>query len=448
MSEAPVHSILSPSSSERWLSCTASVYLTRLVKRAKHANTQRDMDSVWADVEYFLPGQDRALFFIQASTWIENPTSIYAEEGTRAHDYAEKILKGKFDPKDLPKGMECVMQYVDICRTLQNRWGGEMWTETRVPLYYFPQERGTIDMALIGGDRLCITDYKHGMGVMVNVEQNPQLTNYAYSVIKHYDEILDCTPSDAVEIRIIQPRIRFGDTEKLWETTVGELAELAIPIKKTADLILGTLDRSRDALELTFCPTESNCQFCDLKPICPVRAKAMMAPLVDTEEIEMTFELMNPEPEKSKLIAASLLSPEQLFKIYQNADHIRKILAEVETTLTGLAMQGNAVEGTKLVMGRKGNRKWTSEKEAADKLLEFIEEDVIWEPQSLVSFATVEKLLKEAQVPKDVIAQIDKGFTTRSEARTVLALSSDKRVAVGNALDDLMAIQDPDAYAD
>lgn len=447
--EDPEHSILSPSSSERWMSCTASVYMTRLMSRAKHAKQARDKDAVWRDVEYFLPGQDREEFFAQAVKWIENPTSVYAEEGTRAHDYAEKILKGQFDPALLPDAFKCVTQYTDICKTLKNRWGGEMFVETRVPLFYYPQEKGTTDNIIFGGQRICVTDYKHGMGVTVGVEGNTQLVSYAHSAIKFYEMAIEPEPDDKVEIRIIQPRIRSGDTEKLWMTTVGELAELAKPLQATADLIIGAIKRTRDPHELVFEPNEGNCRFCPLKPICPVRAKFAIAPVVDrTADIEATFEVLGAEADPSKLVAVSLLPPEALFKIYQNAGLIKQILAETEANLTALAMQGQAVPGTKLVMGRQSNRTWKSEKEAADKLLEFIEEGEIYEPQKLVSFATVEKLLKAAGVPKDIITQIDKDFTVRSPARTVLALESDKRLAVNSALDDLASIQNADDYAD
>jgi hypothetical protein len=445
----PEHSILSPSSSERWMDCTASVYLTRLMTRAKHAKKQKDKDAVWRDVEYFLPGQDYNTFFEQAVAWIQNPTSVYAEEGTRAHDYAEKILKGKFDPANLPEEFKCVLEYTNICNTLKNRWGGEMFIETRVPLFYYPKEKGTTDNIILGGSRTLVTDYKHGMGVTVAVEKNKQLIGYGLSALRFYEAAIEPEHDHVVEIRIVQPRIRNGEIEKVWVTTAGELEELGRPMTETANLISGAIMRTRDPLDLVFKPSEDNCRFCSLKPVCPIRAKFAVAPVVDrTEDIEATFEVMGAEADPSKLVAVSLLPPEALFKIYQNAGLIKQILAETEATLTALAMQGQAVPGTKLVLGREGNRTWKSPKEAADKLMEFIEEDEIYEPQKLVSFATVEKLLKAAGVPKDIITQIDKEFTVRSPAKTVLALESDKRIAVNSALDDLASIQNADDYAD
>jgi len=444
---APLHSILSPSSSERWLSCTASVYLTRLMSRAKFATKKAEKDAVWADVEYFMPGQDRDEFFAAAKVWIPDPTSVYAEEGTKAHSYGDDILRGKLKVEDLPKGFEAVKEYTDLCKVLQNRWGGDMWIETRVPLFYYPKEKGTVDNAIFGGDRVCITDYKHGIGVMVEAENNPQLVSYALSLIRYYDEIIEPTPHTKVDIRICQPRTRIGDTVKLWETTVGELEALAPPMQSTADLIIGAMDRSRDPLDLEFVPNLDNCRFCSVKHQCPVKAKTAIGPAIDTEEVEMAFQLLAPEPKNSRFKNISLLSPVDLFKIYQNSKMISAILVEVETRLTELAMMGNPAPGTKLVLGRKGNRKWADEKEVAAKLLEFIEEEEIYEPQSLLSFATIEEKLKAAGVPPDIRKQID-SMTVRSPARSVLALEGDKRPAVGNALDDLMTLQNPEEYAD
>ena len=39
---------------------------------------------------------------------------------------------------------------------------------------------------MIGGDTLDITDYKHGKGVIVSAEGNPQMRLYAIGALKHY----------------------------------------------------------------------------------------------------------------------------------------------------------------------------------------------------------------------------------------------------------------------
>ena len=60
-------------------------------------------------------------------------------------------------------------------------------TEVRVDFSEIvPEGFGTCDCLIIGGDTLCIVDYKHGKGVPVSAENNSQMRLYALGALKQY----------------------------------------------------------------------------------------------------------------------------------------------------------------------------------------------------------------------------------------------------------------------
>ncbi len=446
MSEIPVHSKLSPSSASRWTSCTASIYLAHLFKLYKAAKTKKAKDAAYKKVVAWLPSVTQEEFAEAAGFWEPDKTSIYADEGTEAHDYAEKILRGTMNPKDLPEGFECVMEYVDVCRTLHNRWGGEMFVESRVPLFYFPEERGTVDNAIFGGEVLCITDYKHGIGVIVEPEGNKQLTGYGLSFVKHYEISHDLPDDHRVEIRIVQPRTKTGDTEKLWDTTVGELKKHGEFIQEQATLILDVLDEKTGPEELKFVAGKENCQFCSCKEICFYRnGPALEAILELVEDVDIDV-LKTFEREEFPLIDFKLLTSAQIFGIWRHSDMLKAILSGCGKWLLEQAIDGNPVPGTKLVSGRMGNRAWLkdSEDEIAEKLLENLPEEEIYK-KKLQTPTQIKEMLRLAQIPKEDIAALEEQFIRRSPGRPVLALESDKRPALSAGVDAFEGIEDADS---
>lgn len=72
---------------------------------------------------------------------------------------------------------------------------------------YVPEGFGTCDCIMIGGDTLSITDYKHGKGVPVSAENNPQMRLYALGALKRYKPVYGGSIKK-VCMTIDQPRIQ------------------------------------------------------------------------------------------------------------------------------------------------------------------------------------------------------------------------------------------------
>ena len=222
------HSILGPSSAERWLNCPGSV---------------------------LLPGP--------------SPQTEYAAEGTAAHTLSEWVREGKplagFKGKILQVGdyqfkvgknmMDSVQTFVDSVEKLP----GVPVVEGRVAYEELvPGGFGTLDDARITEDVCVITDFKHGKGVQVEAKDNAQLKLYALGL---YFSLRWVFQFKTFILRISQPRLRHFDE---WTTTLGELMHWGF-------------DAVRPGAELALTPgaplkAGSWCKFCKAKNECPTRA--------------------------------------------------------------------------------------------------------------------------------------------------------------------------------
>ncbi|MDE2021066.1 MAG: DUF2800 domain-containing protein, partial [Patescibacteria group bacterium] len=156
------HSPLGASSAERWLHCPGSVTLAKKI--------------VLPDAE----------------------ESEYAKEGTAAHEAAAFCLKHDFDSWEVIGqdfgGIVCTREMAEALQTyishvrmlmaqhwmIEARIGGDPNTRPHKDFY------GTVDFAAYTDRRnepLHVADYKHGVGISVDAEQNPQLMYYAYGIL-------------------------------------------------------------------------------------------------------------------------------------------------------------------------------------------------------------------------------------------------------------------------
>lgn len=361
----------SPSSAYRWTACPGSINLCRRVPPA--------------------------------------PTSVYAEEGTAAHELAHYCLdtsnlKRAHNPMDFinqewndeerdAEFCQAVQLYVDYVRELQKhaQWSFvERWFHLDA-LNPPAQMSGTSDFCSITGTLLEVVDYKHGKGVPVEVENNPQLRYYALgALISLPEEVV--AKVQRVRITVVQPRA-YNEKGSIRSEELSVMALLDF----TMELFAAVEATQEDQAMLV--PGE-HCRFCAAHAVCPaLREKALE--LAHGEFFSVTPE---PAPQPSALTEAQIGELMSRFRLVEDW------MAAVREYAFNTMSNGTPIPGWKLVP-KRANRSWKDEAAVfAWARKQKIKPATIQEVK-LFSPAQMEKHLGKDKVPADLIQSISSGLT-------------------------------------
>ncbi len=359
---------------------------------SEHARLSPSASKIWMSC----PGQPRL------SEGVENRSSVFADEGTDAHWVAQGILTGEFTgsfgelktPKGnpvTPEMLEAVYVYIDAVRAeIQD---GDDW-DVEQRLQYSDDLWGTADFVRYrpSTGELLVADYKHGKGVPVEVENNPQALIYGLMKAKH----LSNRGISKVTLMIVQPRCDHPDGPvRRWAFDGFELLDFE---DKVLEAIAAT---KRDGAALN---PGDHCRWCPAKAICPaLRAQSL-------------------EVARQDFAPGLAYKPEELAAALDKIPLIETWIKATREFAFEEAIAGRPPAGFKLVE-KRATRKWRDENEAASALELVLAADEIYEPRSLLSPAKVEKLL--GKTGKKQIA----GLTVAESSGLTLVHESDKRPA-------------------
>lgn len=289
------HALLSASSSHRWLHCTPSARLE----------------------EQF-----------------ENTTSIFAAEGTAAHELSEHKLRlflgqaskrpvSDFDSEELERYTD---EYVNFATELitevkKNCKDPIILLEQRLDYScYVPEGFGTGDLVVIADGTLDIVDLKYGKGVAVSAENNPQMKLYALGAVILFDSLYDIK---TVRMTICQPRLESISTYELSGDELTAWAETELRPK-------AQLAMNGDG---EFLPGE-HCRFCRARHTCRARA--------DTHLVLAKHDFKQP----------ALLTDDEIAEVLSLAERLSLWAGDVYAYATDLAINaGKEWDGFKVVEG-------------------------------------------------------------------------------------------------
>lgn len=124
---------------------------------------------------------------------------------------------------------------------------------------WVPQGFGTGDCVIVADETLTVIDFKYGVGILVEAENNPQMMCYALGALQLFDSIYDI---DSVTMTIFQPR---RDSVSTYTISKEELL-------KWADEVLAPTAQLAAKGEGEY-KAGDHCQFCKVKATCRKRAE-------------------------------------------------------------------------------------------------------------------------------------------------------------------------------
>ena len=372
------HAILSASSSHRWLNCPPSARLCETYedKGSDYAAEGTDAHSL---CEYKL----RKALGMGAVDPSEHLTWYSEEMEDCANGYAAYILELVEAAKETCSDpVVLIEQRVDFSR----------WVE---------QGFGTSDAIIISDGTLRVIDYKHGLGVLVEADNNPQMMCYALGALELFDAIYDI---DSVAMTVYQPRRQNVSTFEMTKDDLYRWAEEVL--KPTAELAF--------AGDGNFLCGEW-CGFCKAKHECRARAEAnlllaqydfKLPPLLEDSEIEV---------------------------ILSRADQLVSWVNDIKEYALQQAISGKDWTGFKLVE-RRSNRRYTDEAAVTQAVT-----NAGFDPyeRKLLGITAMQKLLGKSRFDELLSAYIEK-----PQGKPTLVPESDKRPVMNNAKTDFMEEND------
>lgn len=399
------HAKLSPSSADRWMNCTASV---RLVE-----------------------------------TMPEQPSSIFAVEGTAIHWLAELKLTQEAKYLEVKNAKNPVFQdkrepdltveltdehfaaaeaYCDYIESIKKEsTNPAVYVERRVqitPPTFITSIYGTADCLVVdeGTATLHVVDLKGGKGVKVSAFQNAQLSNYAVGAYHLLSSVYDI---DNVRLHVVQPRL---DTFSTYDMTLEELDQFETRLLKRA--------KEAHSNKAVFAPSEKACRWCPASGNCEAQTAYVMRLAVQ----DFVYDPIGlAQCGRYDSLNVGTLNDDQLTAIYEQLPLIKNFLNDIKKETERRLLDGKQLDGLKLVHGRS-TRRWNPEaciESIADKLRQAGLSDEQIYTTALITPAKAEKLIGKKDNTLD-------GLIAKTEGAMTIAATDDPRPAFSTTADALV----------
>lgn len=270
-------------------------------------------------------------------------------------------------------------------------------TEKKVDFsQYVPEGFGTADCLILAGDTLHVVDYKHGKGVVVDADHNPQMMLYALGAMS---ELSLLYRFKFVHMTIVQPRVNNISEFTMTADELIEWGEKVVKPKAEAAM------SGKGEFE-----AGDWCRFCRAKQQCKTRY----------ESNDSLY------PELSAQHDPRLITLAELGEYLRRGRDMAAWLEDMKEYALSESLAGAEVPGWKAVEGR-GSRAFTDTDEAVDTLIKSgIDESVLYE-RRVLTLAQMEKA-----VGKKAFGELVGDLVVKNPGKPTLVEESDKRPRITN----------------
>jgi len=321
------------------------------------------------------------------------PSSKYADEGTLLHNVMAELIMSE-EPPEYYIGTryedqiltfelveEKILPALRALDVIDPEHKMEIEAETRVGFGdLLPGVFGSTDLIGRLGNRAVVLDWKFGDGVMVEVEENPQLMFYAAAAMRTPEAQWAFEGVTEIECVIVQP-----PEVRRWVTTPERIAKFEL------ELVQAVKQAEKPDAKLT---VGDHCRWCAAKPICPKMTGAV---------------------ERALKVQIEALPAAQISTYLKNADMLEDWIKDLRALALQMLESGAKLPEYKLV-AKRAIRSWSDEEKAKVALFAYgLTESEVME-SSVVSPAKAEKALKKRKLglPEDLVVAISSGNTLAS----------------------------------
>lgn len=366
------HAVLSASSSHRWLACPPSALLC-----AKEKDKPSDFALQGTDAHTLCEHKLKTALGQQSKDPVEDLT-LYDEEMAECTDmYAQYVMEQLSEAKERCKDpIVLIEQHLDFSQWVSDGFG-------------------TGDCVIVADETLTVIDFKYGVGILVDAENNPQMMCYALGALSLFDGIYDIKN---ITMTIFQPRREHISTFTISKEALLSWAENTLaPTAKLAANGEGDYKAGE------------HCQFCKVKATCRKRAEYnLMLARYDFE--------MPPN-----------LEDEEIEVILSKADEFISWVNDIKEYALKQAISGKEWNDWKLVEGRSV-RKYVDDKAVAETV-----ESAGFDPyeKKVIGITAMTKMLGKSKFDELLSDLIEK-----PQGKPTLVPMSDKRPAMKNTAKD------------
>lgn len=379
------HAVLSASSAHRWLNCPGSVQL----------------EQAYPDTTSEFAAEGTLAHEI-----CELKLRAYAIEPMGKAEYSSRMAALKANELYKPEMETSTDVYLEYIKAVMLRYPVQpaVVAEKRVDYSaYAPDGFGTADCLVLAGDVLHVIDYKHGKGVPVSADHNPQMMLYALGAISAYSMLYTFK---TVKMAIVQPRLgnisefemQVSDLQAWGTKTVTPAAKLALSGK--GGYAAG-----------------EHCRFCRAKTECRARAEHYMQLRGAAEDWAKS---------RSVIKAAACYTDKELADYLKAAELLESWYKDIKEHALALCLAGKDVPGYKAVAGRTSRSFTDTDKAFSVLMANGVDKAVLYQYVPLTLAKT------EEAVGKKLFKALLADYVVQTPGKPTLVPASDKRARITN----------------